>query len=139
MSGYSHSPIYNKVNDILQQQQQSYSDITREVNLLQQQQQQSYSELARQVAILPQPCYSDSGLSLPVSDHQFRNCFPHSDSTRSQSAKVCSCSQNLFASPLTFPQLKHIYICIPSLVFMSPSYLSCARALGAQHVNREDY
>ena len=76
MSGYSHSPIYNKVNDILQQQQQSYSDLTREVNLLQQQQQQSYSELARQVAILPQPCYSDSGLSLLVSDHQFRNCFP---------------------------------------------------------------
>ena len=64
---------------------------------------------------------------------------PHSDSTHSQSAKVCSCSQNLFASPLTFPQLKHIYICILSLVFMSPSYLSCARALGAQHVNREDY
>ena len=118
MSGYS--PIYNKVNDILQQQQQqSYSDLTREVNILQQQQQQqqSYSELARQVAMLPQHCYPDSGLCLLSQIISLETVSPHSDSTPSQSAKVCSfvrCSQNLFTSPLTFPQLKHIYICIPS-------------------------
>ena len=72
MSGYS--PIYNKVNDILQQQ--SYSDLTREVNILQQQQ-QSYSELARQVAMLPQPCYPDSGLCLLSQIISLETVSPH--------------------------------------------------------------
>ena len=38
-----------------------------------------------------------------------------------------------------FPTIKthlHLY---PALVFMSPSYLSCARAPRAQHMNRADY
>ena len=49
------------------------------------------------------------------SDHQFlRSCFRLSDSTHSQSTKVCSffsVLENLFSSPLSFPQLKPIYIC----------------------------
>ena len=75
MSGYS--PIYNKVNDILQQQQQqqqSYSDL----NMLQQQQ-QSYSELARQVAMLPQHCYPDSGLCLLSQIISLETVSPHSE------------------------------------------------------------
>ena len=147
MPGYSHSPIYNKVNGILQQQQhQSYSDLTREVNILQQQQQQqSYSELARQVAMLPPPCYSDSGsCRLGSSVGTFWETVSlslHSDSTTSQSAKVCSFflfTQFIFIT-FNFPTIKtHLHL-FPALVFMSPSYLSCAGALGAQHMNRADY
>ena len=75
MSGYS--PIYNKVNDILQQQQQqqSYSDL----NMLQQQQQQSYSELARQVAMLPPQCFPDSGLCLLSQIISLETVSPHSE------------------------------------------------------------
>ena len=77
------------------------------------------------------------------SDHQFlRSCFRLSDSTHSQSTKVCSFFfrfRKFIFITFKFPTIKthlHLY---PALVFMSPSYLSCARAPRAQHMNRADY
>ena len=140
MPGYS--PIFNKVNGILhqQQQQQSYSDLTREVNILQQQQ-QNYSELARQVAILPQPCYSDSGLCLfgsSVSEKLFQTLRLNSLPIHKSLQFFFRFRKFIFIT-FKFPTIKthlHLY---PALVFMSPSYLSCARAPRAQHMNRPDY
>ena len=79
----------------------------------------------------------------PSADHQFlRSCFRLSDSTHSQSTKVCSFFfrfRKFIFITFKFPTIKthlHLY---PALVFMSPSYLSCARAPRAQHMNRADY
>lgn len=145
MPGYSHSPIYNKVNGILQQQQhQSYSDLTREVNILQQQQQQqSYSELARQVALLPPPCYSDSGSRrLGSSVGTFWETVSLSQTRLTpnpQKSAVFFLFTKFIFITFNFPTIKtHLHL-FPALVFMSPSYLSCAGALGAQHMNRADY
>ena len=56
-----------------------------------------------------------------------------------KSLQFCSLFTKFIDITFNFPTIKthlHLY---PELVFMSPSYLSCARALGAQHMNREDY